>query len=599
MASIPEEKIAEVRGRTDIVQVIGRFVNLKKAGRAHKGLCPFHQEKTPSFNVNAEKQIFHCFGCHVGGDVFRFLMDFEGKPFPIVVRELAAECGVELPDTRGPEDPGARARRELRAGLVEANERAADVFTAWLGETPNPGASHLEDRGVDAQTAREFGLGYAPLRNDLQRRLSKKGVEPALQEKAGLLARNDRGTYERFRGRLMVPIRTADGKTIAFGARHLEGDHPAKYLNSSESPVYRKSETLYGLDLARTHIRRDEAAVIVEGYFDVIALYQAGVRNAVATCGTALTEDHCRILGRHARDLYLVFDGDVAGVAAASRAQDVVSKVPSLVARVALLPEGEDPDTFVRARGADAFRKLCAEAVPLTEFLIDQALASVGRAVEDKVRAVERVRPLLVAVSDDLTRRLYVKRVAEKLGMDERTLVAHLRQGLRKRAGPDGTVAPKELPPPPAAEEALCLLVLERPSLALVIEPFLGELTHPEVRGLLRGVLVGLQDGRTVDVAGLMEEISDPALKQRWLRHLMGSPEREDGGLDAEAAARWADNHIRRIRVASLERREKETRQRMADEGADPLSIARELNELKAERKRLARAPEAVPQESP
>ncbi len=596
MPGIPEDKIAEVRSRADIVRVVGRVVNLKKAGRSWKGCCPFHSEKTPSFYVHPEKQIFHCFGCQAGGDVFRFLMDHEGRTFPEAVRMLAEEVGIDLPEASGVDAARARAEKAARQRLVDANAAAAEVFTGWLAdpEAGGPGQAHLADRGIDAGTAQRFGLGYAPLRNDLSARLVGRGVDVQTQEAAGLLARNDRGAYERFRGRLMVPIRTPEGRPVAFGARTVEGDHPAKYLNSPESAVYRKSEVLYGLDLAREHVRRRNAAVVVEGYFDVIALHQAGVAHAVATCGTALTEGHCRLLARHCKDVFLVFDGDAAGAEAAARAHEVVETVPSLVARVVRLPEGEDPDTFVRSRGAEAFERLCEQAVPVTEFLLDRALAGVGGSVEDRVRAVEVVRPILGRVRNRLARKLYVARVADRLGMNERTLIAYLRGEDMDRPGPGpggrGPRAPERpTVPPPAAEEALCLLALEHPGLLVEIRPVIEDLTHAGVRDLLAALAEEYAARGTVDVPGALSRLEDPSLAARWRGHLAGTAEQE-AVLDATEASRWAQQHLRRIRLSAIDRREAALRRRQTEDAIDPLVAARELNELKAERRRLSKA---------
>ena len=597
MPGIPEDKIAEVRSLADIVRVVGRVVNLKKAGRSWKGCCPFHSEKTPSFYVHPEKQIFHCFGCQAGGDVFRFLMDHEGRTFPEAVRLLAEEVGVEIPEASGVDAARARAEKAAKTRLVDANAAAAEVFAAWLAdpEAGGPGEAHLADRGIDPDTAHRFGLGYAPLRNDLSARLVGRGVDARTQEAAGLLARNDRGAYERFRGRLMIPIRPPGGRPVAFGARAVEGDHPAKYLNSPESPVYRKSEVLFGLDLAREHIRRRNAAVVVEGYFDVIALHQAGVEHAVATCGTALTEGHCRLLARHCKDVFLVFDGDAAGAQAAARAHEVVETVPSLVARVVRLPEGEDPDTFVRSRGAEAFERLCEQAVPVTEFLLDRALAGVGSSVEDRVRAVEAVRPILVRVRDRLARKLYVARVADRLGMNERTLVAYLRGEDADDRGP-GRRAAQEAPavPLPTSEEAVCRLVLEYPPLLARRHPALpedvesvrGDFTHDGLRALLGSLVTEYAEHGSVDASAALSQLDDTRLASSWRAHVTGTAE-QASVLDEADAARKLQLYLYRIRRDANRRRDDALRRHLQAQAVDPLVAARERNEIKAERRRL------------
>ncbi|MBS2023802.1 MAG: DNA primase, partial [Deltaproteobacteria bacterium] len=302
MAGISDDKLQELRDRVDVVAVVQRRVPLKKSGRDLKGLCPFHGEKTPSFYVIPDKKIFHCFGCGKTGDAIKFVMESEGKSFREAVEQLALEAGIVLEQ----DDPEERKRNALRAALAEVNEKAATFFERVLWELPFGQASreHLEKRGITVETAKAWRLGYAPDKWDaLVKSLEgKQKVDPKLIEQAGLGVPRTKGRgvgtlYDRFRGRLMIPIRES-GRTVAFGGRHMEGQSEAKYLNSPETPLYQKGHTLFALDKAREAIRKEGIVLFVEGYFDAIGLHQAGVQTAVATCGTAMTERHVELVSR-------------------------------------------------------------------------------------------------------------------------------------------------------------------------------------------------------------------------------------------------------------------------------------------------------------
>ncbi len=594
MASIPEETIARIRSRAQIADVVGRFVKLKRTGRSYKGLCPFHSERTPSFSVDPEKQLYHCFGCGKGGDVFSFLMEIEGKPFPEVVRDLGRLTGVEVPEP-GADDPEARRRQRDREALLRANAEAARIYQSRLADPSlgRPAVEHLRGRGIEGRTARAFGLGYAPLGGaGLLRALQAAGVGAEVAERAGLLGRGERGLYERFRGRLMVPIRRPDGTIVAFGGRRVEGEHPAKYINSPETPLYHKSEVLFGLDRAREGIRRTGRAVIVEGYFDVIALHQAGVTEAVATCGTALTEGHVRLLSRYTRDLYLVFDGDAAGLRAAERSQEVLEGFPAVVARVVVLPEGSDPDTFVRSAGREAFERCLEEARTLTEFLLERALAQVGHAVEEKVRAADQLAPILRRVRDPMRRRLYVQQVAERLGMETAELWRRIGGEGRRSAGHGRATAPAQprTPAIPASEEALCLLALEHPHVLEEVEAVLESLSHPEVRAALEVLLAAWKDRGAVDVHEAMARISDAETIARWREHLARSAERLESSIEPARAVEYARTYAQKIHLAAIDREEARLRRRLALEGVPAEERARKLQALKERKRQITQA---------
>ena len=428
---IPDAVIDEIRARVDIVAVIGRHMELKKSGRTWKGCCVFHGERTPSFHVYPEDKHFKCYGCGEYGDVFKFLQKVQGKEFPEIVRGLAAEVGVTVPE-REEDSAEQRRRRQERTEILAACDAAARYFTARLGSRFGEEArAYLAARGISDETAKVFRLGVASSAwDDLVSRLADKGVSEGSLERAGLVARRDGGDrYDRFRGRLMFPIAGLDGEAIGFGGRVLPGasDRLAKYINSPESSAYKKSRVLYAIDLAREHIRRTRSVVLVEGYFDVIGLYQAGLKNAVAVCGTALTPEHVELLGRlDCRMVTFLFDGDAAGVAAASKAAQAI--LPSgLSARVALLDGAgakTDPDEFARTHGLAAVEALVAGAMPLTEFLIDRAVRAhcgadpAEASFEQRVAAFAQLKPFLDMAPAGVPRSVFLDRIARRVGID-------------------------------------------------------------------------------------------------------------------------------------------------------------------------------------
>ena len=417
VAGISDEKLQELRDRVDLVAIVQRRVPLTKSGRDFKGLCPFHGEKTPSFYVVPDKRIFHCFGCGATGDAIKFVMQLDGKGFREAIETLAQEVGLEL----APADPVEAQRAARRSALGEVNEKACRFYERILWEHPlgSVAREHLTKRGITDETSKTWRLGYAPNRWDaLARSLQRDKVDPKLSEEAGLLIprKKGEGSYDRFRGRLMIPIREG-GRVVAFGGRLLEGDSEAKYMNSPESPLYTKGSVLFGLDKAREGIRREGAAAFVEGYFDAIGLHQAGIPIAVATCGTALTPAHLDLVQRaQAKEVIFVFDGDAAGRRAAQRSAELTAAA-QISSRVLVPPNGEDPDETVARIGTEAFRGLIKGAQPAIEFLLDLALAEVGAgaSIEERVRVVEHVRGIVKAAPSGLARELYVEKVAEKL----------------------------------------------------------------------------------------------------------------------------------------------------------------------------------------
>ena len=414
---IPAHKIQEVLERVDLVGLVSRYVELKKAGREYKGRCPFHQEKTPSFYVVPEKRFYFCHGCRASGDAVSFVQRYLGKTFMDAVKDLAREVGVDL---EAAQDPGARERQQLK----EATDLAAEHFRALLWEEEGRSArAYLASRGISEETARAFGLGWAPAAwTSLADRLTKAGmIEWGLN--AGLVSKRSKGDgyFDFFRSRLIIPIRAPEGRPIAFGARLVDAEEGPKYLNSRESRLYNKSETLFGMDQARDEIRRRKAAVLVEGYFDCIALHQEGVKHTVALCSTALTPGHLKLLGRaEAQELFLLLDGDQAGLAAVERLAGPLLAAGA-AAKVALLPQGDDPDTFIRREGAAGLERLLTEARPLTTHVFLTLLPQGKEAsFEEKMAALERLKPVSAQLPVGLVRSAFFSALSGWCGLPGR-----------------------------------------------------------------------------------------------------------------------------------------------------------------------------------
>jgi DNA primase len=422
---IPDETIRLVRDRVDIVALVGRFVSLKPSGRSHKGLCPFHSEKTPSFVVNAERQTFKCFGCDAGGTAITFLMRVENLSFPEALRQLAAEVGVEIPEETGGE-------RGVAERVYEANALAQALYREALRAPGNPGADYLARRGIDAASIERFGIGFAPdAWEHLARRLREHGIPDAVAEQAGLVAeRRSGGHYDRLRGRVTFPIRDVRGRVVGFGGRAVASGQEPKYLNTPESPVFRKREAFFGLPDALEPIRRTERAVVVEGYFDLVALERAGVPGALATCGTALTPEHARQLRRRTRRVVLLFDGDEAGQRAMERALEVLLP-EELRVHAAVLPAGMDPDDLLAREGALALRELVQGAPAALDVAIRRAVARGCSSPAEKADAVAALAPTLSLVPAPVERGAWEERLALAVGTEKRHVEAAVRAARR------------------------------------------------------------------------------------------------------------------------------------------------------------------------
>ena len=434
---IPDEKIQEVRESTHIIDVVSQYVSLKQRGKSFVGLCPFHQEKTPSFTVDPARGFYHCFGCGAGGDAFSFVMKMEKIGFLEAVKSLAERAGIPLPSY----DQDDRQSQEIEL-LYRVNRMASDYYQSCLrnAETGESARQYILKREFESKTLETFQIGYAPDQWDgLLKKAEQSNIKAEVLFRAGLAVprKDGRGYYDRFRGRLMFPIVNLAGKVVGFGGRILgQADGVPKYINTSETPIYQKGQILYGLFQSKTGIRRQNRALLVEGYTDMMRLYQSGFDYAVASSGTALTEGQAKLLSQSTESVVLVFDGDSAGLKAALRGIDIILSA-GLHVEVAALPKGMDPDLFLLKQGSEAMR-LCIEgAFSFVDFQIKQMQTQSGKSAKipfqsahEKVAAARNLLLSIQKIRDPMERQLVVKDLAEKLGVDEALLHREIRQNI-------------------------------------------------------------------------------------------------------------------------------------------------------------------------
>ncbi len=441
---IADSKINEIRERADIVELVSQYVSLKRSGANHSGLCPFHSEKTPSFSVNAARQFYHCFGCGVGGDVFSFLMKVEGLNFPEAVRRLADRYGIEIEEQRlSPEE---ERRQRQRDKLFEINRATADYFHRLLMDAPagEAGRYYLKQRGYGRNTAETFQLGFADKAwTALKTELLGRGFKAEDIRQLGLIRPGKQGdAYDLFRGRLMIPIHDLSGRVVAFGGRVLDDSKP-KYINSPESPIYHKSAVLFGLYQARQAMRQAGEVLVVEGYFDQLALFRAGFVNVVATCGTALTADHAKLLKRYVQRVLLLFDQDAAGRQATFKAMAALQEegVPS---RVVELPAGDDPDSFLAGSPPEAFRQRLEQAKPAMDIFMQDCLAGTEESVEARAAAAEEILAVVGSLPSELEQDLYLKKLAADSGIElellKKLMARQVRPAQPERFAPEPVV---------------------------------------------------------------------------------------------------------------------------------------------------------------
>ena len=447
MALFPQQFIDDLRLQANIVQVVQEYVPLKRAGSTFKGLCPFHGEKTPSFHVNPDKGFFHCFGCGVGGDVFKFLELHEKVAFPDAVRMLAQKFGISLPEMTDGDSDDARRDSALHEALLKVHEVAAACFREELaGPAGARARQQLKDRDVGAATIEQLGLGYAPQSRDgLKSRLIRQGFAEPLLLQSGLIVRRDSGeVVDRFRHRLIVPICRDTGSVVAFGGRQMDPDQGGpKYLNSPETPIYSKGRTLYGLNLTKTAIRKTGFAVLVEGYFDFAQVLQSQAAPAVASCGTALTPQQAQLLRRFTSKVVLSFDPDAAGQGAAARSCEMLV-AEGFDVNVVVLDKGEDPDTFIRKHGPERYRERLRSSRPYLEYLLDRAAAGRDFGRDDTRRQfLEEMLGVASRIPDATARDQFADRIAHKAKVTEDVVRAEIRKAaVQKRT----MITTRELP---------------------------------------------------------------------------------------------------------------------------------------------------------
>ncbi|MFH1258492.1 MAG: DNA primase [Elusimicrobiota bacterium] len=420
---IPEDVLSQIREANSIVQIVSEYVTLKKSGQNFQARCPFHQEKTPSFVVSPEKEIFHCFGCGIGGNVFHFLMQIEKLTFPEAVNKLARRAGISIPENSSYQ----AVKKDEKQVYYDLYQQTVEFYHRCLKETAEGrlGLEYLKKRAIQDSTIEKFKLGFAPVSGTaLLSAAQKKGYALDHLEKIGLIKRGTNGMYDWFRGRLIFPITDRQGRAVAFGARLLEQTDKAlpKYINSPESPIYTKGKILYGLSLAAMAVRRENKIILCEGYTDVIFLHQVGIENAVGVLGTSLTADQTQLLSRHTEEVVLLFDSDPAGLAAAERSIDLLWEKDIKVS-VAILPEGLDVDEYLIRNGRDSFEKILKNNLPFFEFYFQQAAKQENlSSTEGRVACAKRVLPHLTKINNLVLQKEYTRYLAEKLFLDEQAL---------------------------------------------------------------------------------------------------------------------------------------------------------------------------------
>lgn len=587
---IPQDTIEELRNRSNIVELVSEFVALKKAGRNYVGLCPFHTEKTPSFSVNPDKQICYCFGCGEGGNEISFLMKIQDVSFPEAVRRLASRRGVLIPEPEATEAQKKNAAE--RAGLLKVHRLAADFFARNLfSERGKPTREYLAGRGLAAPAGETFVLGYAPpgWRN-LQNHLAASRVPEELLRKSGLVIFKDNGrSYDRFRGRLMFPIENMQGDVIAFGGRELDGGEP-KYLNSPESPIYSKGDNLYGLSRTRDDIRSRDSVILVEGYFDLLALWSAGIRNVAATLGTALTKRQVSLMGRLTRNVIVLFDGDEGGRSAVERSLPLFLE-QGMSASVVVLPDGTDPDDYVRQRGAEALYSLIAGAVPMVDYYIEAVMKNRGSLEEQALLARETIS-FIKSIPDVIQRNLFVKRCAEKLGVDQQLIKDEVNRGWEQKT----TVAPSRSPGTGGevdpVELYLVYLMIEFPDRIPLVTAsgVLNLCSRSPLRDLGEHIAGAFEKGGGITMSEVIGETREGEVRDHLLRLAM------DTRPDASIVDRIFDDTLGKIKdrwyreeSRTLSRRLVEARERGDRELCDRLLVEKEqlLNRKARERSGL------------
>ena len=596
--AIPTDIIDEIRSRAEIIGVVGDYVSLKKRGRNWLGLCPFHGEKTPSFTVSADKGMFYCFGCGVGGNVFTFIMRIENLGFEEAVRSMASRVGVTIPER--PVTHADKEQKQKKEQISAAIEEAALFYHNILLKQPEgeEGRSYLKVRGYDIEIARAFKLGWAPRTWDaLIEHLKSKEFSLAEAQDAGLAIRREGGGYyDRFRGRVMFPICSVQGKTLGFGGRVIKSDEEPKYLNSPETIVYKKSEVLYGLNAAKNAIRDRDSAIIVEGYFDCMALHKHGFANAVATCGTALTIQHVRILTRYTANLYPLFDADEAGEKAAGRALEVIIAAPAKAFYVAL-PSG-DPDSFLAEKGPEELKSLFKDAPSLLQATVDEMVSKAGLSIESRQEALKETAALLSKMADRQAMEMYIRETATRLlpgagaGAEQllREEIARVKNATSRVMQPKEAGAKKASAPPPSPEMYLVALCMDSPEALAklkeapeVIEDFEDASMMEATKALM-----------TISNSSSLFDSMSPGVADALTRVTMETAGNEDRKPEEEFEAL-----VLRIRLKKIARLKNEIQAKLVLAGPDEqVALLRRKSELVEMERALAEGPRVSPDDA-
>jgi DNA primase len=605
MGRIPDEVIDQVREHFDILDVVGQYVQLKRSGRNYFGLCPFHSEKTPSFSVAPDKQIFYCFGCGAGGDVIKFMMEIEQLTFVEAVRHLADQAGIALPEA----DREDRPEEDRRTRLRQALELAARLYHHLLVNTDHgqSARAYLERRGVSMETIREFQIGYAPAsRQFLLSFLKRRGFQEQEMEEAGLITMRENGTgyYDRFRGRVMFPIHDAQGRVIGFGGRLL-GEGRPKYLNSPETPVFHKGRNLFNLHRARQAMRKDQQAVLFEGYMDVIAAWQAGIRSGVASLGTSLTEEQARVIRRNAEMAIICYDADDAGQSAADRGLELLHE-QGVIVKVARLPQGMDPDDYIRERSAESFRRdVIYSALPLTAFKLerlkkDYDLRDEPQRLKYLTQALEVIADLSLAIEQDH----YVRRLAEEHQLSLDALKQELRRIRRRKqrenkgdkgqtkwnneyhntkhmVGPDRRTAAHE------AEKQLLAMMIRDKEIAAYVQEAIGADFHvDEYQAIVARLYAYYAEGYPADPGRFLHYVKDAELSSYISELAMMDIPDDFPGKAVDDCIRRIRHHTIHLQLIEIKRQIEEAER--AGDTAKAAQLGIELLQLEKKKKMLA-----------
>ena len=584
---VPRETIDEIRSRSDIVEVISECgIALRPAGRDFKALCPFHTEKTPSFTVSVEKQIFYCFGCQTGGNVISFVLKHEGKSFIETIEWLAERQNIALPT----QDARESANQKRLRTLEDLNRFAVEYYHRQLltERASAPAMQYLKHRGVQPKTLRAFQLGYATSgRRELVKAATDEGFTIQQLIDVGLIKDEDKGPQDRFWNRILFPIQNERGVPVGFGGRALSEDHQPKYLNSPATALYDKSNILYNLDKARQSLYKQQRVLLVEGYMDVLMLYQSGVEHVVASSGTSLSENHARLLKRFVPEVVIVYDGDASGFQAAQRGLHRLL-AEDLRVRIALLPAGEDPDSFTRQHGVKEFTTLTDKAINLIEFQIQAVIQNRDiHRVDVKTQVVKEVTETLLNLKNRVERSEYIKYAAKELHVDERVLSDELKNaGFKETSVPRqtsrGKAAPQKLSARARIEHQLIEALIQNPALLPYVKTQFDyqHFTEPRFASIAQLLWEADTESEQVDIQTLINDSGDEALNVFVSSALL----RRTPPPNLQARVEGCLKKLRNFHLQDLEQR---VRAHARAEGADEREILEQLMKLSNERRAL------------